>query len=219
MTERFPSLNVLDHPLIQHKLTRLRDRTTPPALFRQLLKEISLLIGYEVTRPLPIQLTRIETPLTAMDAPLIKGREVAVVPVLRAGLGMAEGLLELVPDARIGHIGLYRDARTKRPVQYLVKLPPSEGQMFILVDPMLATGHSAAAALDILNQHGVPDDRIRMMALVAAPEGVGVVQASHPKVEIFVAALDERLDANAYIVPGLGDAGDRIFGTEHEDSK
>ncbi|MCW5730068.1 MAG: uracil phosphoribosyltransferase [Alphaproteobacteria bacterium] len=219
MSERFPSLNVLDHPLIQHKLTRLRDRTTPPSLFRQLLKEISLLIGYEVTRPLPIRMTRIQTPLATMEAPLIKGKEVAVVPVLRAGLGMAEGLLELVPDARIGHIGLYRDPRTKRPVQYLVKLPPSEGQMFILVDPMLATGHSAAAALDILNQHGVPDERIRMMALVAAPEGVAVVQGSHAKVQIFVAALDERLDENAYIVPGLGDAGDRIFGTDHEDGK
>ncbi|MCW5751011.1 MAG: uracil phosphoribosyltransferase [Alphaproteobacteria bacterium] len=219
MSERFPSLNVLDHPLIRHKLTRLRDRTTPPSLFRQLLKEISLLIGYEVTRPLPIRMTRIQTPLATMEAPLIKGKEVAVVPVLRAGLGMAEGLLELVPDARIGHIGLYRDPRTKRPVQYLVKLPPSEGQMFILVDPMLATGHSAAAALDILNQHGVPDERIRMMALVAAPEGVAVVQGSHAKVQIFVAALDERLDENAYIVPGLGDAGDRIFGTDHEDGK
>lgn len=216
MRTDFPNLVVLDHPLIQHKLTKLRDRRTEPPEFRRLLKEISLLIGFEVTRNLPIMHVEIETPMQRMDAPIIKGKEVAVVPILRAGLGMADGLLELLPDARIGHIGLYRDTNTKRPVQYLVKLPTAEGRLFILVDPMLATGHSSAAAVDLLNAHGISDERISLMALVAAPEGVAVMLDKHPKVKIVTAALDERLDSNAYIIPGLGDAGDRIFGTEHE---
>jgi len=215
MPQRFPNLAVLDHPLIQHKLTKLRDRRTEPPAFRQLMKEISLLIGYEVTRGLPMTQIDIETPMMPMRAPAIKGKEVAVVPILRAGLGMADGLLELLPDARIGHVGLYRDPATKRPVQYLLKLPSAEGRLFILVDPMLATGNSSAAAVDLLNEHGIPDERISLMALVAAPEGVQVMLDRHPKVRIVTAALDERLDGNAYIVPGLGDAGDRIFGTEH----
>jgi uracil phosphoribosyltransferase len=212
--KEFPSLNVLDHPLIQHKLSMMRDKSTPTTLFRQLLKEIALLMGYELTRDLPMTTQEIETPLTKMDAPVIKGKKVAVVPILRAGLGMADGLMELVPAARMGHIGLYRDHETKRPVEYFVKLPEPEGRIFILVDPMLATGHSASAAIDTLNKRGIADDSIRLMSLVAAPEGVRVVQAAHPSVPIFVAALDSHLNENAYIVPGLGDAGDRLFGTK-----
>ncbi|MBL8709256.1 MAG: uracil phosphoribosyltransferase [Rhodospirillaceae bacterium] len=210
----FPTLNVLDHPLIQHKLSIMRDKATPTTLFRQLLKEIALLMGYEITRDLPMTTQEIETPITTMQAPVIKGKKIAVVPILRAGLGMADGLMELVPAARMGHIGLYRDHDTKRPVEYFVKLPEPEGRIFILVDPMLATGHSAAAAIDTLNKRGISDDSIRLMSLVAAPEGVRVVQAAHPTVPIFVAALDSHLNENAYIVPGLGDAGDRLFGTK-----
>ena len=212
--KEFPTLNVLDHPLIQHKLSMMRDKNTPTTLFRQLLKEIALLMGYELTRDLPMTTQEIETPLTRMDAPVIKGKKIAVVPILRAGLGMADGLMELVPAARMGHIGLYRDHETKRPVEYFVKLPEPEGRIFILVDPMLATGHSAAAAIDTLNKRGISDDSIRLMSLVAAPEGVKVVQTAHPTVPIFVAALDSHLNENAYIVPGLGDAGDRLFGTK-----
>ncbi|WP_374312936.1 uracil phosphoribosyltransferase [Dongia sp.] len=212
--KEFPTLSVLDHPLIQHKLSMMRDKATPTTLFRQLLKEIALLMGYELTRDLPMTTQEIETPLTKMDAPVIMGKKIAVVPILRAGLGMADGLMELVPAARMGHIGLYRDHETKRPVEYFVKLPEPEGRIFILVDPMLATGHSAAAAIDTLNKRGISDDNIRLMSLVAAPEGVRVVHAAHPTVPIFVAALDSHLNENAYIVPGLGDAGDRLFGTK-----
>jgi uracil phosphoribosyltransferase len=210
----FPNLFVMDHPLIQHKLSMMRDKNSPTILFRQLLKEIALLMGYEITRNLPMTTTPIETPLTTMDAPVIKGKKIAVVPILRAGLGMAEGLMELIPPARVGHIGLYRDHVTKQPVEYFVKLPDPEGRLFILVDPMLATGHSAAAAADTLNKRGVTDDNIRMMVLVAAPEGVRVFQQAHPKIPVFAAALDSHLNENAYIVPGLGDAGDRLFGTK-----
>ncbi|MDY0873137.1 uracil phosphoribosyltransferase [Dongia rigui] len=212
--KEFPTLSVLDHPLIQHKLSMMRDKATPTTLFRQLLKEIALLMGYELTRDLPMTTQEIETPLTKMAAPVIMGKKVAVVPILRAGLGMADGLMELVPAARMGHIGLYRDHETKRPVEYFVKLPEPEGRIFILVDPMLATGHSASAAIDTLNKRGIADDNIRLMSLVAAPEGVRVVQAAHPTVPIFMAALDSHLNENAYIVPGLGDAGDRLFGTK-----
>jgi uracil phosphoribosyltransferase len=212
--KEFPSLNVLNHPLIQHKLSMMRDKATPTTLFRQLLKEIALLMGYELTRNLPMTTQEIETPITAMQAPVIKGKKIAIVPILRAGLGMADGLMELVPAARMGHIGLYRDHDTKRPVEYFVKLPEPEGRIFILVDPMLATGHSASAAIDTLNKRGISDDNIRLMSLVAAPEGVRVVEAAHPEVPIFVAALDSHLNENAYIVPGLGDAGDRLFGTK-----
>jgi uracil phosphoribosyltransferase len=152
--------------------------------------------------------------LTTFDAPILEGKKVAVVPILRAGLGMADGLLELVPSARVGHVGLYRDHDTKRPVEYFVKLPDPEGRIFILVDPMLATGHSSAAAADTLNKRGVSDDNIRMMVLVAAPEGVRVFHKAHPKIPVYAAALDSHLNENAYIVPGLGDAGDRLFGTK-----
>jgi uracil phosphoribosyltransferase len=211
---RFPSLHILDHPLILHKLSYMRMKETPTVAFRQLLKEIALLMGYEITRELPLTEEHIETPLAEMDAPVIAGKKVAIVAILRAGLGMAEGLHELVPSARAGHIGLYRDHVTKRPVEYLVKLPEPEGRIFILVDPMLATGYSALHAVDVLNRHGVDDANIRFMALVAAPEGMEVFSKAHPKVQVYTAALDERLDERAYIVPGLGDAGDRLFGTK-----
>ncbi len=210
---RFPQLEILDHPLIQHKLSLMRDRRTPTIQFRQLLREIALLMGYEVTRSLPLEQDRIETPLEPMMASFIAGKKLAVVAILRAGLGMLDGITELVPTARVGHIGLYRDHATQRPVQYFVKLPEPEGRLFILCDPMLATGHSAVAAVDLLNRRGVPDARILLMALVAAPEGMGVFQAAHPTIPVFTAALDQRLNENAYILPGLGDAGDRLFGT------
>jgi uracil phosphoribosyltransferase len=211
---QFPSLQVLDHPLIRHKLTLMRDKRTPTILFRQLLREIALLMGYEITRDMPVTTERIETPLTVMDAPLIAGKKVAVVSILRAGLGMADGLQDLIPSARMGHIGLYRDPQTKRPVEYFVKLPEPEGRLFILCDPMLATGHSAVAAVGILNRRGVADANIRLMALVAAPEGMRVFAEAHPTIGVYAAALDDYLNDHAYIVPGLGDAGDRLFGTK-----
>lgn len=213
MPSDFPNLFVFDHPLIQHKLSCMRDKTRSTMGFRQLLREIALLMGYELTRDLPLTTQQIETPLCAMDAPVIEGKKLAVVPILRAGLVMAEGLMELVPAAREGHIGLYRDHDTKRPVEYLVKLPDPAGRIFILVDPMLATGHSAVHAVDVLNRHGVADSQIRFMALVSAPEGVRTFHAAHPSVPVYTAALDSHLNENAYIVPGLGDAGDRLFGT------
>ena len=211
---RFPSLHVIDHPLIQHKLTLMRERTTPTMAFRALLREIALLMGYEITRELKLTSATIETPLARMEAPVIAGKKVAIVAVLRAGIVMAEGLHELMPTARTGHIGLYRDHDTKRPVQYLVKLPAPEGRIFIVVDPMLATGYSAIHAVDVLNRDGAEDSSIRFMALVVAPEGMAAFAAAHPQVPVFAAALDDRLDVNAYIVPGLGDAGDRLYGTK-----
>ncbi|WP_339782019.1 uracil phosphoribosyltransferase [uncultured Thalassospira sp.] len=209
----FPNLHILDHPLIQHKLTYMRKVDTSTKTFRQLLREIALLMGYEITRELPVSFEEIQTPICKMKAPLIHGRKLAVVPILRAGLGMADGLIELMPSARIGHIGMYRDPETHLPVEYLVKLPEVEGRTFILVDPMLATGNSAVAAIDVLNKHGVKDQDIRFMALVAAPEGMRVFQKAHPDVPVYTAGLDEKLNEKAYIVPGLGDAGDRLFGT------
>ncbi len=211
----FPNLYVADHPLILHKLSLMRDVSCNKVMFKTLLKELSLLMGYELTRPLPLTTRTVQTPLATYDAPVIAGRKPAIVPILRAGIGMAEGLEELMPAARIGHIGLYRDHKTKEPVEYLVKLPDPAGRLFILVDPMLATGNSAKYALDVLVRHGVDPGQIRVMALVAAPEGVRVLRESYPNVPVFVAALDDRLDENAYIVPGLGDAGDRMFGTKN----
>ncbi|OBS07974.1 uracil phosphoribosyltransferase [Acidihalobacter prosperus] len=208
------NFHLLDHPLIQHKLSLARRTETPTIQFRRLLKEISLLMGYEITRGLPLEHQLIDTPLESMQAPMIQGKKVAVVAILRAGLGMTSGLHELMPSAREGHIGLYRDPETKRPVEYLVKLPEPEGRLFILVDPMLATGHSAAYAIDVLNRHGVADLDIRFMALVAAPEGLAVLRETHPEVPVYAAALDRQLDDHAYIRPGLGDAGDRLFGTK-----
>ena len=206
-------LHVINHPLIQHKLTHMRKTETGPKDFRQLLKEISMLMGYEVTRDLPLEDIEIETPIQKMTAKVISGKKVAIVPILRAGLGMVDGLLDLVPVAKVGHIGLYRDPDTHNPVEYYCKLPNDiEGRIVILVDPMLATGGSACDALAMLKKHGCRN--IRFMALVGAPEGVKRVQEEHPDVDIFIAALDEYLNDHAYIVPGLGDAGDRIFGTK-----
>ncbi len=210
----FANLFIVNHPLIQHKLTLMRRSETPTSLFRQLLKEVSLLMAYELTQPLPMTKARIETPVAPMDAPVVAGRKPAIVSILRAGLGMAEGLRELLPSAREGHIGLYRNPDSKKPVEYYVKLPEPAGRLFIVSDPMLATGHSAAHAIDVLRRHGVSNQNIRFMALVAAPEGMKVVEDAHPGVHVYAAALDERLDENAYIVPGLGDAGDRLFGTK-----
>ena len=212
--EEFKNLFILDHPLIAHKLSMARDKDTPTVVFRQLLREISLLMGYEITRDLEMTTRSVETPLTVMDAPVLAGRGVALVSILRAGLGMVEGLHELIPTAQEGHIGLYRDPETRRPVEYYVKLPDTAARPIILVDPMLATGYSAVAAVEVLNKKGVADRDIRFMALVAAPEGARVFYESHPDVRVFTAALDERLDDHAYIVPGLGDAGDRLFGTK-----
>lgn len=209
----FPNLHVVDHPLVQDKLSRMRDKNTPMRDFRRLLKEIALLIGYEITRGLDITTRLIETPIEAMDAPVLKGKSPVIVPILRAGQGMAEGLIELMPDSAIGYIGLYRDEKTKRPVEYLKKLPPHEGQIWIVVDPMLATGHSSEYAFGLLEKHGVPRSHMRFMALVASPEGVEVMTKSFPDVPIYVASLDKQLNQNAFIVPGLGDAGDRLFGT------
>ena len=206
-------LHVIDHPMIQHKLTIMRDETTGTKDFKELLNEIALLMGYEVTRDFPLEDIEIKTPMQKMVAKRISGKKVAIVPILRAGLGMVDGLHRLVPVAKVGHIGLYRDPETHKPVEYYCKLPSDiEDRIVILVDPMLATGGSACDALDMLKKKGCRN--IRFMALVGAPEGVAAVQERHPDVDIFVAALDERLNENAYIVPGLGDAGDRIFGTK-----
>lgn len=210
----YENLYILDHPLIQHKLTLMRRSDSPTGLFRQLLREIALLMGYELTRPLPLTEQHIETPVGSMRAPVLAGRKPVIVSILRAGLGMAEGLHELLPNAREGHIGLYRDPATKKPVEYYVKLPEPTGRLCILVDPMLATGNSARRAADILNERGFADQNIRFMALVAAPEGVTAFQKDHPTIQVYTAALDERLNDDAYIVPGLGDAGDRLFGTK-----
>ena len=207
------TLHVMDHPLIIHKLSIMRNKKTGSKDFRELLGEIGMLMGYEITRDLPLQEVTIETPITKMQAKMISGKKLAVVPILRAGLGMVDGLLELVPVAKVGHIGLYRDEETHEPVEYYCKLPVDiEDRIVILVDPMLATGGSASDAVRMLKERGCT--HIRMMCLVAAPEGVAKMQADHPDVDIFTAALDERLNEHAYIVPGLGDAGDRIFGTK-----
>ena len=206
-------LHVVDHPLITHKLSIMRNRKTGSKDFRELLDEIAMLMGYEITRDLPLEDVTIETPITKMTAKMISGKKLAIVPILRAGLGMVDGLLRLVPVAKVGHIGLYRDPETHLPVEYYCKLPYDiEDRITILVDPMLATGGSASDALTMLKNKGVKN--IRMMCLVAAPEGVAKLQEDHPDVDIYTAGLDERLNDHAYIVPGLGDAGDRIFGTK-----
>ncbi|MFP5391455.1 MAG: uracil phosphoribosyltransferase [Gammaproteobacteria bacterium] len=211
---RFPNLFILDHPLIQHKLSHMRARDTSTRTFRELLREITLLMGYEITRELPLTTRTIETPLQTIDAPVIAGKKLAIVPILRAGIGMSDGLLELVPSARVGHVGVFRDPSTHLPVEYLVRLPDTADRTFILCDPMVATGNSAVHAVDVLKKRGVGDEQIIFLALVAAPEGVTVFHAAHPKVKLYVASLDTRLNDHAYIVPGLGDAGDRIFGTK-----
>jgi uracil phosphoribosyltransferase len=211
---RFPNLSIIDHPLIQHKLSHMRDVETSTRTFRQLLRELTLLMGYELTRDLPMTTEKINTPICPMDAPVIAGKKIAVVPVLRAGLGMADGLMDLIPSARQGHVGLYRGEDNK-PVEYYVRLPEIEGRIFIVCDPMLATGNSAVHAIDVLKKRGVKAEHIRFLSLVAAPEGVQVLLNAHSDVRVFTAALDSHLNEHAYIVPGLGDAGDRIFGTKH----
>ena len=206
------NLHVIDHPLITHKLSIMRNRKTGSKDFRELLNEIAMLMGYEVFRDLPLEEITIETPITKMKAKMVSGRKLAIVPILRAGLGMVDGLQNLVPVAKVGHIGMYRDPETHKPVEYYCKLPTDiEERLGVLVDPMLATGGSAVDALCKLKEHGCRN--IRFMCLVAAPEGVKAVQEAHPDVDIYTAALDECLNEHAYIVPGLGDAGDRIFGT------
>lgn len=206
-------LHIIDHPMIQHKLTIMRMKKTGSKDFRELLTEISMLMGYELTRELPLSEIEIETPMTPMKSNVISGKKLAIVPILRAGLGMVDGLLSLLPVAKVGHIGLYRDHETCLPVFYYCKLPfDIEQRQVIVCDPMLATGGSASDAIRLLKEKQC--STIRLMCLVAAPEGVKKVQEDHPDVDIYTASYDERLDENAYILPGLGDAGDRIFGTK-----
>ena len=209
----YDHLTIVKHPLVQHKLSLMRDKNTSTAVFRQLLREISQLLAYEVTRELPMTTKRIETPLTEMDAPVLAGKKLALVSILRAGNGLLDGVLELIPSARVGFVGLYRDEATLKPVQYYFKVPEAlEDRLVIAVDPMLATGNSSAAAVDLLKGAGAKD--IRFLCLLAAPEGVARMQEAHPDVPIVTAALDEKLNEKGYIVPGLGDAGDRMFGTK-----
>lgn len=206
-------INVIDHPLIQHKLSFIREKSTGTKDFREMLEEISLLMAYEITRNLPLEDKVIETPVGPCDCKIIAGKKMAIVPILRAGLGMTAGFMQLIPTVKVGHIGLYRDPITLKPVEYYCKLPSDVAERdFILLDPMLATGGSAAAAITLLKEKGAQN--IKLMCLVAAPEGVKVVNDEHPDVEIYTAALDECLNDHGYIVPGLGDAGDRIFGTK-----
>ena len=207
------TFHLVDHPLIQHKLTIMRDKNTSSKDFRQLLDEISMLMGYEITRNLPLEDVEVETPICTATLKRIAGKKLAIVPILRAGLGMVDGLLRLVPAARVGHIGLYRDPDTHEPVEYYCKMPQGiEERLVIIVDPMLATGGSASDAISMVKARGAKT--IMLMCLVSAPEGVAKVQADHPDVDIYCASLDEKLNEHAYIVPGLGDAGDRIFGTK-----
>ncbi|MBZ8118718.1 uracil phosphoribosyltransferase [Roseovarius sp. LXJ103] len=206
-------LTVVKHPLVQHKLTLMREKGTPTAVFRQLLREISQLLAYEVTRSLPMTMRTIDTPMQEMEAPVLAGRKLALISILRAGNGLLDGMLELIPSARVGFVGLYRDEETLKPVQYYFKVPDQLGKrMVIVVDPMLATGNSSAAAVDLLKGAGAKD--IRFLCLLAAPEGVARMKEAHPDVPIVTASLDERLNDIGYILPGLGDAGDRMFGTK-----
>jgi uracil phosphoribosyltransferase len=206
-------LTVVDHPLVQHKLTLMRDKGTSTAEFRQLLREITLLLAYEVTRELKLTTRHIETPMEEMDAPILAGKKLALVSILRAGNGMLDGVLELIPSARVGFVGLYRDEETLKPVQYYFKAPEGlKDRLVIAVDPMLATGNSSAAAIDLLKEAGATE--ILFLCLLAAPEGVAGMKEAHPDVHIVTAALDRELNSKGYIMPGLGDAGDRMFGTK-----
>lgn len=210
---RSKKVHLMDHPLIQHKLTMMRDKNTDSKNFRELLGEVSLLMGYEVTRDCPLEGVEIETPICKMKSKVLAGRAIGIVPILRAGLGMVDGLLKLVPNAKVGHIGCYRDEQTKEPVEYYCKFPTDiEEREIIVLDPMLATGGTAIIAIDFLKKKKVKN--IKFMCLVAAPEGVKALQKAHPDVDIYIGALDKCLNENCYIVPGLGDAGDRIFGTK-----
>ena len=206
------ALHIINHPMVQHKLTIMRKKETGTREFRELLKEIGMLMGYEISRDFPLRNVEIETPMQSMIAHELSGKKVVVVPILRAGLGMVEGILTLIPAAKVGHIGMYRDENTHEPVFYYYKMPEGKDRMVILTDPMLATGGSACDAIRRLKEDGYSN--IRMMCLVAAPEGVKRVQMEHPEVDIFTASLDDGLNENCYILPGLGDAGDRIFGTK-----
>ncbi len=205
-------ITVIDHPLVQHKLTYLRDKTTPHAVFRTLLKEVSMLMAYEVTRDLPLHTVTIETPLATTQAPVLQTPDIVLVSILRAGTGLLDGMLEVLPFARVGHVGVYREPETLRAVEYYFKMPPDlpNRDLFVL-DPMLATGHSAVAAFDRILERNPRS--ARFVCLLAAPEGIDYFHRHHPEVPIYTAAIDERLDEHGYIVPGLGDAGDRIFGT------
>lgn len=204
---------VFDHPLIQHKLTFIRDKNTGTKDFRDLVDEVATLMAFEITRDMPLQETEVETPVMTTKAKVLAGKKIGIVPILRAGLGMVEGVLNLIPTAKVGHIGLYRDPVTLKPVEYYVKLPADVAERdFILVDPMLATGGSAVEAINSLKTRGAK--HIKFMCLIAAPEGVKAIQEVHPDVDIYIAALDEKLNDHGYIVPGLGDAGDRLFGTK-----
>ncbi|MBQ9008534.1 MAG: uracil phosphoribosyltransferase [Clostridia bacterium] len=207
------TVHVFDHPLITHKLSLMRDKNTGAKEFRELLSEISMLMAYEITRDLPLETVEIETPICSTQAKMLSGKKLAIVPILRAGLGMVDGIMSLVPAAKIGHIGLYRDPETLEPVEYYCKLPvDAQEREILLVDPMLATGGSASAAIGFLKKRGCHN--IRLVNLIAAPEGVARIQRDHPDVNIFVAGMDSHLNEHGYIVPGLGDAGDRLFGTK-----
>ena len=207
------TVHVVDHPLVQHKLTLMRQIECSTKDFRQLLEEISMLMAYEVTRGLPLKEIEIETPVAKCKSKVIAGKKMGIIPILRAGLGMVDGVLRIAPSAKVGHIGLYRDPETHLPVEYYCKLPADiEERELIVVDPMLATGGSAVAAIDFIKQRG--GKAITLMCLVGCPEGVAAVQAAHPDVDIYIAAVDEKLNEHKYIVPGLGDAGDRLFGTK-----
>jgi uracil phosphoribosyltransferase len=206
------NLTIINHPLVQHKLTLMRRKETPASSFRQLLWEISMLLAYEFTRDLPLQEVTVETPVCRTKAPQLSGKKLALVSIMRAGNGLLDGILELIPAARVGFVGLYRDEETLEPVEYYCKVPDQLGdRLVIAVDPMLATGNSSVAAISRLKEAGAKD--IRLLSLLAAPEGVTCMQEAHPDVQVFTASLDERLNENGYIVPGLGDAGDRMFGT------
>ena len=207
------NVTIMDHPLIQHKISRLRDKTTGTNEFRTLVSEIAMLMGFEALRDLPTELVEIETPIETTKQPMIAGKKMAIVPILRAGLGMVDGVLNLVPSAKIGHIGLYRDPETHEPHEYYCKLPePIDQRTILVVDPMLATGGSGADAITMIKQHG--GKNIKFMCIIAAPEGLERLHKEHPDVQIYVGHLDRELNENAYICPGLGDAGDRIFGTK-----
>jgi len=209
----FENLTVVSHPLVQHKLTLMREKDTSTASFRQLLREISLLLAYEVTRELPMTTKKIQTPICEMDAPAIDGKKLALISILRAGNGLLDGILELIPAARVGFVGLYRDHETLQPVQYYYKVPDQlQDRICIVVDPMLATGNSSAAAIKLLKGSGARN--IRFLCLLAAPEGIRHMNAEHPDVQIVTASIDSHLNESGYIVPGLGDAGDRMFGTK-----
>lgn len=206
------NLQVIDHPLIQHKLTIIRDKNTGTKYFREVVNEIARLLAYEVSREMPLEDVEIETPLVTSTQKKLAGKKVVIVPILRAGLGMVDGMLDLIPAAKVGHVGMYRDHETMEPVEYFIKMPSDLPERELLVvDPMLATGGSAVAAIDALKKRGATN--IKFVCLVAAPEGVKVLQDAHPDVDIYTASLDERLDERGYILPGLGDAGDRLFGT------